>query len=133
MSNRKPTKILELKGAFKKDPSRRREAEPLPTEPVGDCPSHLSEQHKVIWSELVFNCVPGVLTIQDRHSLELVVMGIHDVRHGVEVDGVIKHVGGAERDRVFKQLGRFGLTPVDRASVQVPKDKPQVTGFSRGL
>lgn len=133
MPAKKPTKILQLNGAYKKDPQRKREPEPEPSEPVGECPSHLSETHKIIWDEIVNNCVDGVLTIQDRHNLEIIVTGFHDIRHGVETDEGIKQVGGAERDRVFKQLGKFGMTPVDRTNVQVAKAKEKPSGFTTGL
>lgn len=126
---KKPTKILELSGALKKNPQRKRGAEPQPAEGVGDCPKHLSDSYAVIWNEIKSNCVDGVLTIQDRHALELVVTGIHEVRHGIETEDGIKQVGGAERDRVFKQLGRFGLTPSDRSNVVVSQPEKKKGGF----
>ena len=135
---KKPTQILQLSGAIAKNPSRARTKEPQPKGKIGACPTHLSAKHKAIWNQVVKNAADGVLTNQDRLALELVVMGLHDVRFGVKTEEadssgnkveVVKHVGGAERDRVFKQLGKFGFTPSERSNVVGLGPEKKKTGF----
>ena len=109
--HKKPTKILELSGAFKKNPNRVRANEPQPERLIGECPNHLSDEHKVIWNEIVDKCADGVLTCQDELALEIVVKGVHQMRHG--------DISGAEMDRLFKQIGKFGMNPSERSNVMV--------------
>jgi hypothetical protein len=52
MPARKPTRLLEISGAFKKDPQRRRNHEPIPSGPLGDPPGFLPEPVKACWREL---------------------------------------------------------------------------------
>src|SRR5688572_24240769 len=48
---RTPTAVLELKGAFKKDPKRKkaREGEPVVEAPIGVPPKHIGEVAKSVW------------------------------------------------------------------------------------
>lgn len=138
---KKPTKILELNGAFKKNPKRAAERadEPIPTEPIGGCPDHLTDNHKVIWDELVANCVEGVLTIQDRGAFEQLVCAVYELRHGVTRmhpqtgDIVTVPASRLERDSAFRMFCKFGMTPSDRSNVQVPKKNDKPSGFKGGL
>lgn len=124
MANQKPSKILELKGAYQKNPDRKRLNEPVPTESIGKCPERLCAKHSALWDEVVRNCVDGVLTIQDRHTLEIIVRGLFEICYG--------EATGSDMDRVFKQMGKFGMTPVDRANVQVPDSKKSESVFGSG-
>jgi hypothetical protein len=60
----KPTALLELNGAFKKDPARRRarEHEPKPSGPLGEPPASFPPNQKQAWLELSSQAPPGVLT-----------------------------------------------------------------------
>ena len=51
---RTPTKVLELRGSFKRHPERRvdRAGEPEVTEPLGDPPDDLDEAERARWIEL---------------------------------------------------------------------------------
>jgi len=134
MTNRKPTKLLDLSGALKRNPKRykNREHEPKPTEPIGDAPEYLDEFQVGIWEEIKSHCVDGVLTIMNRFALELVVRGLDEVRRGKQIAN--KETGEVVRvpcahitlDRVYKQLGKFGMSPGDRSAVMV-KYKSQST------
>jgi hypothetical protein len=110
---RTPSSVLELRGAYKKDPQRRRENEPMPTEGVGtftERPTSLPE----IWDEVVSQLVPGVLTVSDRLALELVCRLLAEIRlHPAEIS-----VGKVTT--LCNLLGRFGMTPSDRSKVTVP-------------
>lgn len=67
---RKPTNVLELTGAFKKDPQRRRED----AEPVGELtapPAHINGAVLHAWKEIAKYAPRDVLTNSDRLSLEL--------------------------------------------------------------
>ena len=121
---KKPTAILKLSGAYKKDPQRERHNEPQPVEEIGEPAETLGDIERGIWSEIVDSCAPGVLTCQDRHSLELVCIGLAEVRSG--------DANPADRDRVFRQLGKFGMTPSERSNVCVI-DKNKTTKQFRAM
>jgi phage terminase small subunit len=115
---RKPTAVLELTGAFKKDPQRRRENEPKPSGPLGEEPLHFDEELKAIWRELVVMVPAGVLTISDRWLVELACRTMQQVRKGTAL--------AAERNLLLSCLSRMGLTPADRSKIAVPKEKEQI-------
>lgn len=60
---RKPSNILELNGAFKRNPARgkARENEPVPNGEIGDPPNHLPANVAECWREIVGFAHPGVL------------------------------------------------------------------------
>jgi hypothetical protein len=71
MPARKPTKLLDISGAFKKNPQRRRDAEPTSSGPLGDPPERLPEAALPFWHELVAMAPTGVLQQSDRWAVEL--------------------------------------------------------------
>lgn len=110
----KPTAVLELVGAFKKNPQRKRVNEPRPTAGIGkftDGPTTVPE----IWDEIVAQTVPGVMTISDRVALEIVCRLLAEIRINPNDISVGKATA------LCNLLGRFGLTPADRAKVTVPE------------
>lgn len=120
----KPTKVLELVGAYKQNPQRKRKNEPKPTEGIGafvEGSTVLSE----VWDEVVRQVVPGVLTISDRLALELVCRLLAEIRLKPDEISVGKVTALANL------LGRFGLTPADRAKVTVPEveEEDEWSGF----
>ena len=115
---RKPTAVLELTGAFKKDPQRRRKNEPKPGGPIGEPPPGFNAELKVIWRELVTAVPAGVLTISDRWLVELACRTMHDVRRGAAL--------ASERNLLLSCLSRMGLTPADRSRIAVPKEKEEI-------
>ncbi len=78
-----------------------------------------------IWGEIKSLCVDGVLTISDRLALELLVVGLDEVRRGRQI--AHKKTGEVVRvpcdqitlDRVYKQLGKLGMSPGDRSATMV--------------
>ena len=110
---RTPSNVLELRGSFKAQPSRRRIAEPQPPYPVGDCPARLNDGERAAWDEIVSTCCPGVLTNADRLAVELAARllseswdmgrGFHDKR----------------RTQLHQLLGCFGMNPSDRTKIRV--------------
>jgi hypothetical protein len=114
---RTPTNVLELRGALKKNPQRKRKAEPKPLAGIGafsEGPSDLAS----IWDEIVAQTVPGVLTISDRIALEMVCRLMAEIRKKPEELSVGKVTA------LCNLLGRFGLTPADRSKVTLPDEKP---------
>jgi hypothetical protein len=114
---RKPTNVLELKGAFKKDPQRKRPSEPVPTGGIGPAPSALPAKLRVIWDEVVAICPPGVLGNSDRIALEALVRLLNEFRTDYA------EFSGARMSQLVSLMGRFGLTPSDRSKIVVPKGK----------
>ena len=111
---RKPSKVLELTGAFKKDPQRKRKAEPMPSGAVGDPPLHLALEVKDVWRELSATCFWA--TDADRQIMEVTATLMHQFR--------INPAEFKQMNHLLSGLGKLGLTPSDRAKVTVP-EKPQ--------
>ncbi len=119
---RKPTKILEAKGAFKANPQRSRPKEPegngsFPTKP----PKHLTLPCVDSWIELVGMIPPGVLTGSDTIIVEICATLLTEFR-----------LGGMPTPRLGRlttELGKIGLDPSGRAKLIV--DKEDVNEFSK--
>lgn len=122
---RKPTALLELNGAFKKNPARAaaRFDEPRPTTGIGDPPadflrteSTLAARHLRIWHELIAQAPEGVLTGCDR----MILANTCRIQAAIE--------GGKTDPGMFNQLrghlNDMGMTPVGRSKVAGTKKKP---------
>jgi hypothetical protein len=150
---RKPTKELERKGAFKKDPQRlaSRENEPEPNGEVGAPPAYFDDEHAAIWAELVAESHEGVLCKADRKLLELTVrltrkMRVIPGRAQKWINSLAKllEATGAETYEIEQLkndlraavgcsaqelsllascLTRMGLTPADRSRVHADHKK----------
>lgn len=111
---RKPTAILELSGAFRKNPQRRaaREGEPTPAGEVGPPDGNLPGPVAACWREIVAGAAPGVLTTSDRIAVRsaarLMVL---------EAKGKIRT---GERVLLHRLLSDFGMTPRGRCYVKAP-------------
>lgn len=114
---RTPTKVVELRGGFKKHPERKksRKAEPVPKSGIGPAPAHLSAVQIRAWDYLVGIVAPGVLFDSDRAHLEMTAVLLAEMW-----DGEMK----TDRMRLLStMLGKIGLNPSDRSKVQVPEGK----------
>lgn len=112
---RKPTATLELKGAFKKNPSRGRARanEPRPDAEVGLPHNTMPDEAAAIWAELVQH---GTwLTAADRLLLEIACRLFADFRAGA-LDG-----GGISK--LITALSKLGFSPTDRSKVGAPGAK----------
>lgn len=109
---RKPTKVLELNGAFKRNASRKRE-EFTPEEDIGPPPPHMVVEAE-IWDEVVAMVPEGVLGSTDRIALEVICKLVFRMRYDWE------NMSAAQITRLETLLGRFGLTPSDRSKI-VPR------------
>lgn len=128
---RKPTPLLELTGAFQKDPQRARPHEPKPAGPLGDPPECFNDEPgleakelldraalRAAWHELTGMVAAGVLTISDRWLVELACRTMQQVRKGAAL--------AAERNLLLSCLSRMGLTPADRSRIAVPQEKQEL-------
>jgi hypothetical protein len=124
---RKPSKLLELTGAYKKDPKRRR-AEPVAAGVLGEAPGYFSGGLREIWQELEAAAPAGVLTNADRWLVELACALMFKLR----TDGLTPGVGmtGAELSQLVACLARMGMTPADRSRVGVGNKKAEPDEFA---
>lgn len=118
---RTPTNVLELKGSFKKDPQRARQD----AETVGElssAPDHMGGAELHAWNEIAKHAPLDVLTDSDRIALELAANLLAQFRNNPVEFPSTKLV------RLEALLGKFGMTPADRARVgskpQAPKGNP---------
>jgi phage terminase small subunit len=114
---RTPTELLELRGAFRKDPQRRRSVGPKAAAGIGEPPAHLKTEEAAIWHELVGNSPAGVLTSADRPVLEMLARLMAKFRED--------WLTGAEFSILKSCLTELGWTPAARSKVAAPaEDKP---------
>ena len=109
---RTPSNVLELRGAFKKHPERRRQA----VEPVGEFdpnpPAHLNQDHVRAWHWIVQQIPPGVLTASDYSSLETMA----GLQARVWLTGELDYV-----KELRQWFGQYGLTAAAREKIAAKK------------
>jgi hypothetical protein len=116
---RKPTAEMELKGAFKKDPKRRR-VDPKTSGPIGNPPPSMGLELHATWYELAEQAPIDVLRSADRALLELAARLLFRIRK-MPLDALEPAVFG----QLIKCLSAMGMTPVDRSKVHAPKEKDE--------
>lgn len=118
---RKPTAVLELCGAFKKDPKRgaARADEPKPVGEIGDPPDGLTEAVREAWIELRSLAHAGTLSPADGPFLLYAAKVWAQVKAADFVDPKL----GVRFESI---LGRLGMTPADRSRVAALKPKAAV-------
>ena len=118
---RKPTNILNLTGAFDKNPARRkaRASEPKDLGELGDPPKRLNAEQLAAWHEIVENTAYGVLTRSDRHILEITAVLLAEFwQAGALMTGTHLNILNAS-------LGKMGLNPSDRSRVTAQEPKKE--------
>lgn len=118
---RTPTKVLEMRGAFQRNPKRRkeREHEPQVTAPLGKPPDCLNEAQRARWEEIAKWCT--WLMQPDRLLVELI------AREWVRVRD---NAADADQKLLLAAMARLGLTPTDRSKIYAP-DVPKVDRKAR--
>jgi hypothetical protein len=118
---RKPTNILELKGAFKKDPQRfaARENEPVPVSGLGDAPGYMTFEQKECFQEIRSKAHPGTMSDADSVAVEIAACLLAEFRADPQ------EFTAAKLGRLQAFLGQFGMTPADRSKVAAPKPKKE--------
>lgn len=107
---RTPTNVLELRGAFDKNPNRRR-VDPETSGEIGDPPEYFDQAHRDIWQEIVSNAPLKVLTVADRQIVEIATRLIFESRFDWE------NFSAGKIGRLESMLGKLGMTPADRSKV----------------
>lgn len=112
---RKPSAILELTGAFKKNPQRKRAraSEPVPTGGVGLPPAHFDANLSAIWYEVISMIPAGVPTASDRIIVELTCSLILGLRHHTSERG--------DKALLKSCLASMGMSPAERSKISIPK------------
>jgi phage terminase small subunit len=126
-AQRKPSALQERKGAFRKDPQRRRRDPKgkgaLPANP----PRHLALNEKLAetWREVVAWLPAGIATGSDRFVVERLVRLLHRSRSR----GSWK---AADESQLRAYLNALGLSPAARANLAgAGSDKPPENPFAR--
>lgn len=112
---KKPSKIAEIDGYFKKHPERRNNGEPIPTRPIGPAPLTYATESAEIWDEIVAEMPAGVLTCADRIVLEIACNLISQFRQN-PTETPVSRLAVLERI-----LSKFGMNPSDRTRLSVPE------------
>lgn len=122
---RTPTNVLELRGAFDKNPKRRGERanEPAPNGEIGDPPHGLTVDVHDAWFAIIDACPPGVLCKADRIALHVAAVLY------AEFNSCAMEMPAARVNALFAALSRFGMDPASRSKVGVPQ-KPKENSFS---
>jgi phage terminase small subunit len=117
---RTATQILELKGAFKKHPERKRDRanEPKHSDPFPkQAPKYLTDEQKKTWRQLVKQVPAGVLSGADITAVELPAILLAEFRTN-PLDMPTSRIA-----LMSTLLGKLGLNPSDRTKLSIPAPK----------
>lgn len=117
-AHRKPTAVLELSGAWQKNPQRRR-TEPKPRAALGRAPKQSPISFAQAWKLIVSACPEGVLADRDRLIVEIAASLLVQFR-----DDPAK-MPTARLQRLTSILGELGMSPASASRVTVPKPKDE--------
>lgn len=120
---RTPTNVLDARGAFKKHPERKRK-DAETAGPLSAAPAHLTVGAMQAWQEIERSAPRDVLTDSDRLALELAANLLAQFRENPVEFPAAKLV------RLEALLGKFGMTPADRAKVGGKKEAPKGNPFA---
>ena len=118
-AHRKPTHMLSLVGAFKKDPQRRR-FDPPTFKPIGSPPKQRDITFAQAWRYISDCCPQGVLADRDRVYLEIAASLF------VEFRCAPAKFHPAKLQRLTAMLSNLGMSPADASRVSAVK--PRVPG-----
>jgi hypothetical protein len=110
---RKPTAVLELNGAYKHDPARKRTDEPIPQGKLGDAPEYLGEDGAAIWQEM--KAEGFWLTSADAFLLEVAVRYLDYFRKGASEPKLVS--------QLISVLNKLGFGPAERSKIKAPGAK----------
>lgn len=113
---RTPTALLELRGTFKRNPSRGRDRanEPKPTTALGSPPASFTKDQKAIWADV--RARGWWLTGPDRYMCEVaVVLMDKHTRRAIDYK---------EIPHLIAVLSKLGFTPADRAKMNITDEQP---------
>jgi len=120
---RQAMSVLEGRGAFKKNPGRRR-VEPKVSGPIGEPPDYFTEEEKSAWREIVRIAPLDVLSVADSLVVELAARLMVMFR-----SKPVENFPVALVAQYRSCLGTLGMTPSDRSKV-VPQEKQKDSVFA---
>jgi hypothetical protein len=120
---RTPTNVLDARGSFKKNPQRKRQ-DAETSGPLSDAPAHMGGAALHAWNEIAACAPRDVLTDSDRLALEVAAHLLAQFREDPTEFPAAKLV------RLEALLGKFGMTPADRAKVGGKKEAPKGNPFA---
>ena len=106
---RKPTEVLTLTGAFRKDPQRKRPVGAKSAKSLGQPPGYFRDDECLVWAEIETYAAAGVLTSADRFVVELLSRLVARFR--------ANWLNGAEMSQLTWCCSHLGMTPSDRSKV----------------
>jgi hypothetical protein len=114
---RKPTALLELTGAFKGKPGRRRarDGEPIPKAALTARAEKLSKLEGACWDRIIKLAPAGVLKDADEIVVELTARLWARLKRG--------QATAADATQLRCCLQQLGMTPASRSNVKVPGAK----------
>jgi hypothetical protein len=118
---KKAPELLELKGAYDKNPQRRPQNLMQPTDGIGEYPVDKPLDDAGIWNELVEILPNGVLMNTDRYWLELTCDLMVKFRVGT--------INSSERTHLLTCLSHLGMSPADRARINVGDANKKKSAF----
>jgi hypothetical protein len=109
---RTPTAVLELRGAFKRNPNRKKErqTEPIVTTPLPEPPGYLTADTTAAWQEMRER--GWWLTSADRFLVEIAATLLARYRGDSVKSGDVSQLIGL--------LGKIGFSPKERGSLNLP-------------
>lgn len=110
---RKPAKVLEALGAFRKNPDRKRQDVEV-SDPIGPPASELQSDEVEAYQEICSQAPCGVLTKADTLHVEITARLLAQFRRDPE------SFNGAKATLLSKMLGQCGGNPTDRLRLSVP-------------
>lgn len=122
---RTPTNVLEMRGAYKKDPQRRRNYEPEAVEGIGPAPDYFTPEQADAWNVIISQCHAGVLCQADGIAVEIAAVLLANFR----ADPL--EMPAAKLARLDSLLARFGMTPSDRSKVAGAKKEEPANPFAK--
>lgn len=131
---RTPSNVLEMRGAYKKDPQRRRKDEPEAVAGIGHAPSYFEPDQVSAWDEIVGRCHAGVLCDADGLAVEQAALLLSMSRKPIVVlpnGEMSKPMRSSDRVMLIGLLARFGMTPSDRSKVAGAKKEEPANPFAK--
>lgn len=116
---RKPSNILELNGAFKANPQRRRKViHPAPTD-LGAPPAWMTREQAAVWHEIMEIAPPNIIKSTDAIAVSVFACLVCEFR----ADPVL--FSSARVAQLMGFFSRFGMTPADREKISI--DQGEIT------
>lgn len=146
---RTPTSILALKGAFRKNPNRKRPDEPKESRPLGDPPGRIPANCIPYWQEIVDMVSGGVLTYRDRWAVEIAARMMEKFSRQTDAQTILElaregelsaedikalasreAISASEINLLNRMLAAMGMTPADRSKLSVPVNEKPANRFA---